>query len=128
MLGVNRTAALEQGSAPRARGTICAPPFTPMTPAGTWLLRSFSFPQPLPLHRARVSLSPGAAVASPDFIPKPPWQAAQLGGVACPPRATRTLHATFSGEASSRTPQCSRSVPLQRHVKEHLRLLAPLQG
>lgn len=89
-----------------AEGTPRAPSCTPVAPAGACLLNSSSSPQLLSLHGARVFLALAAAVASPDFSRKPRWQAMQLRAVACPPRATLSLHATSPGEVSPRTLPC----------------------
>lgn len=91
-----------------AEGTPRAPSCTPAAPASACLLNSSSSPQPLSLHGARVSLA--LAAASPDFIRKPRSQAMQLRAVACPPRATLSLHATSPGEVSPGTLPC----PLSR--------------
>lgn len=67
MLGVTRTAALQQGSALGARGDTPDPLLYPH--GSSWRLAAelLFLPPPLSLHGARVSLALAAAVASPIF-------------------------------------------------------------
>lgn len=67
MLGVTRTAALQQGSALRARGDTLDPLLYPH--GSSWHLAAelLFLPPPLSLHGARASLALAAAVASPIF-------------------------------------------------------------